>query len=64
MLVSCFVNERSKSGLLESDHMWNFLMDNLNPSNPHMETLLNSKVYALSTDLEEATDYGNPSVSA
>jgi len=29
-----------------------------------MDTLLNERVYALSTDLEEATDFGNPSVSA
>lgn len=44
--------------------MWNFLMDNLNTSNSLLTDItLDGSVLGLSTDLEEATDYGNPYVA-
>jgi len=40
--------------------MWNFLMDNLNPGNPAAGSInYEAPLYGLSTDLEEATDFGN-----
>jgi hypothetical protein len=53
----------AKSGMKDSRHLWNFLTENLNPNCPLFEFNDGAEIFALSTDLEEATDYGNPSVA-
>lgn len=53
-----------RSGMTADRHLWNFLHRDLHPQNPGgWEHLSNGQVYALSTDLETATDYGNKSVA-
>jgi hypothetical protein len=52
-----------KSGLKADRHLWRFLTDVLNPQNKEWEELIDKQVYALSTDLSEATDWGNKSVA-
>jgi hypothetical protein len=54
----------SRSGMSSSRHLWNFLRYNLDPTNILVESLFveGSRTWCLSTDLSEATDYGNISV--
>jgi len=52
-----------RSGLKASRHLWNFLRDNLSPQNLAWEDLSGGRVYALSTDEETATDFGDLRVS-
>jgi len=52
-----------KSGLKADRHLWRFLTDVLNPQNLEWGELVDNQVYALSTDLSEATDYGNRNVA-
>jgi hypothetical protein len=53
-----------KSGLKADRHLWRFLTDVLNPQNTEWGELINNNtVYALSTDLSEATDFGNKDVA-
>jgi len=52
-----------RSGLKADRHLWRFLTDVLNPQNKEWENLINDNVYSLSTDLSEATDWGNFSVA-
>jgi hypothetical protein len=48
-----------RSGLRADRHLWRFLQDNLNPQNTAWGNLTEGQVFALSTDLSEATDFGN-----
>jgi hypothetical protein len=48
-----------RSGLRADRHLWRFLQDNLNPQNTLWGKLEEGNIFALSTDLEEATDFGN-----
>jgi glutamate dehydrogenase/leucine dehydrogenase len=61
--MMCF--EETESGLFDSEHMWNFAHDTLNHSNERVTNLFKGKgkVYGGSTDLSEATDYGNIKVA-
>jgi hypothetical protein len=52
-----------KSGLKADRHLWRFLTDVLNPQNTDWGELVDHHVYALSTDLSEATDFGNKNVA-
>jgi hypothetical protein len=52
-----------KSGLKADRHLWRFLTDVLNPQNTEWGDLIGKHVYALSTDLSEATDFGNRDVA-
>jgi hypothetical protein len=52
-----------KSGLKADRHLWRFLTDVLNPQNTEWGDLIGERVYALSTDLSEATDFGNRDVA-
>jgi len=52
-----------RSGLKADRHLWRFLTDVLNPQNTDWGELIDHHVYALSTDLSEATDYGNRNVA-
>jgi len=52
-----------KSGLKADRHLWRFLTDVLNPQGKEWGELVDHNVYALSTDLSEATDWGNRSVA-
>jgi len=52
-----------RSGLKADRHLWRFLTDTLNPQNTEWGELIDKEVYALSTDLSEATDWGNKSVA-
>jgi hypothetical protein len=57
----CNYRAESKHGLFSTDHMWKFYEEHLNSSNNKFcELLTGQPIYGLSTDLEEATDYGNP----
>ena len=58
-----------KSGMTSTRHMWNFVSSNLDPSSPESSNLWipryqreDGLLWALSTDLETATDYANPTV--
>lgn len=53
-----------RSGMKADRHLWNFVHKDLHPQNPGAwEHLSNGEVFALSTDLETATDFGNKSVA-
>jgi len=52
-----------QSGLRADRHLWRFLQQTLNPQNENWDTLQEGNVYALSTDLSEATDFGNKDVA-
>jgi hypothetical protein len=52
-----------KSGLKADRHLWRFLTDVLNPQNKEWGELIDGNVYALSTDLSEATDWGNRDIA-
>jgi hypothetical protein len=52
-----------KSGLKADRHLWRFLTDVLNPQNKEWGELIDGNVYSLSTDLSEATDWGNKNVA-
>jgi hypothetical protein len=53
-----------RSGMTATRHLWKFLDENLHPKNGLWNYLPgNQEIWALSSDLEEATDYGNPSVA-
>jgi len=52
-----------KSGLKADRHLWRFLTDVLNPQGKEWGELIDGHVYALSTDLSEATDWGNRDVA-
>jgi len=60
-------DQRAVTGLRGSRNLWEFLKKDLDPQEILWEEISpeeeSSPVYALSTDLEEATDYGNPSVA-
>jgi hypothetical protein len=53
--------EETESGLFDSEHMWNFAHDGLHHSKDSVGELFRKerKIYGGSTDLSEATDYGN-----
>jgi hypothetical protein len=53
-----------RSGLKADRHLWRFLSRVLNPQNVAWEDLIDNQVHALSTDLSEATDWGNKSVAS
>jgi len=59
----CLTARQVRSGLKADRHLWRFLTDVLNPQNKDWEELINDNVYALSTDLSEATDWGDHSVA-
>jgi len=48
-----------RSGLRSDRHLWRFLQSSLNPQNESWEHLTEGEVYGLSTDLSQATDFGN-----
>jgi hypothetical protein len=48
-----------QSGLRADRHLWRFLQQNLNPQSENWEKLDEGQVFSLSTDLSEATDFGN-----
>jgi len=52
-----------RSGLTADRHLWRFLTDVLNPQNKDWGSLIDENVYSLSTDLSEATDWGNRAVA-
>lgn len=54
-----------RSGLVGSRHLWSLLTEDLHPQNPVWGELCTpgSRVFAFCSDLEEATDFGNPSVA-
>jgi hypothetical protein len=52
-----------RSGLKADRHLWRFLSRVLNPQNVAWENLIDGQVNALSTDLSEATDWGNKDVA-
>jgi len=52
-----------QSGLRADRHLWRFLQQNLNPQSENWEKLDEGQVFALSTDLSEATDFGNKEFS-
>jgi len=58
---------RARSGMKGTRHLWDFLWKNLHPQNSILGDLeregKNLPVYALSLDLETATDFGNPEVA-
>jgi hypothetical protein len=50
-----------RSGLRADRHLWRFLQDTLNPQNEAWQYLEEDQIFAVSTDLEQSTDYGNRS---
>jgi hypothetical protein len=61
MMKKCNPFPEARHGLTDTDHMWNFFSEHLHPSNPKSGLLFSrGPVYGISTDLEEATDFGNP----
>jgi hypothetical protein len=52
-----------RSGLKADRHLWRFLSKVLNPQDVAWENLVENEVYALSTDLSEATDWGHKGVA-
>lgn len=52
-----------RSGLHADRHLWKFLREVLNPQDVGWSGLVDHQVWALSTDLAEATDFGNLSVA-
>jgi len=59
----CLRDRAVISGLTSTDHLWNFLKKDLNNNDPIWESLRGPHIWALSSDLSEATDYGNISVA-
>jgi hypothetical protein len=59
----CLTARQVRSGLKADRHLWRFLTDVLNPQNKQWEDLMDDNIYALSTDLSEATDWGHHSVA-
>jgi hypothetical protein len=63
MFQRCLTSKHVRSGLKADRHLWRFLQQTLNPQNVAWEDLIENHVLALSTDLSEATDWGNLSVA-
>jgi hypothetical protein len=62
--MPCIRNRFTDSGLSSNRHMWNFMSTSLGPESKgwsNMDSL--AQKFGLSTDLSEATDYGNISVA-
>jgi len=59
----CLRGRAIRSGLKADRHLWRFIQETLNPQNLSWQTVIEDRVYALSTDLSEATDWGNRSVA-
>jgi len=54
--------EHLRGGLTADRHLWSFMKKTMDNDSLSWQ-YLSGTVYGLSTDLEEATDYGNPSVA-
>jgi len=52
-----------RSGLKADRHLWRFMQETLNPHNVSWQKIIDDNVFALSTDLSEATDWGHRSVA-
>jgi len=64
MFQGCLKSRGVLGGLTKDRHLWRFLADGLNPQSFLWEHLAQDReVFALSTDLSEATDYGNRTVA-
>lgn len=59
----CLTAKQVRSGLKADRHLWRFLTDVLNPQNKDWGELIDQNVYGLSTDLSEATDWGDHGVA-
>jgi len=63
LFAPCMTWTRVRSGMRADRHLWNVCQKMLHPQEKFWGDMRDyAPVYALSTDLEEATDYGNPSV--
>jgi len=60
----CLRSKHVRSGLKADRHLWRFLQETLNPQNVAWGDLIDNQVYALSTDLSEATDWGHKGVAS
>jgi hypothetical protein len=54
--------QEALSGVSKERHLWNLVWKDLNPNDIGSDIFSGNEMYALSTDLESATDYGNISV--
>jgi hypothetical protein len=65
LLKGCIPFKEAKYGLESTDHMWKFWTETLHPNDKSVKDILDKsyQVFALSTDLEECTDYGNPTLA-
>jgi len=67
LVAPTLVSRSVRSGMKSSRHLWNFLRDNLNPQENSWQKLGREfddlTIFALSTDEETATDYGDLHVS-
>jgi hypothetical protein len=67
LVAPTLVSRSVRSGLKSSRHLWNFLRDNLNPQENSWQELGREfddlTIFALSTDEETSTDYGDLNVS-
>nr|UVX28911.1 MAG: RNA dependent RNA polymerase [Ustilaginoidea virens narna-like virus 3] len=59
----CLRSKDIRSGLKADRHLWRFLQETLNPQKSGWENLTEGSVWALSTDLSEATDWGSKPVA-
>jgi len=57
------VGAHLRSGLRADRHLWSFMKKTMDNDSTSWSHLTNGEVWGLSTDLEEATDYGNPTVA-
>ena len=56
----------TRSGMRMTRHLWNFMFRDLSPAGEYLERVLRPgcEVFALSSDLETSTDYGNIAVAS
>jgi len=65
MYQATLQHKHVKSGLKADRHLWRFVQKVLNPQSAEWQHLPEgATIYALSTDLSEATDFGNLTVSS
>jgi len=58
-LVPGVLSDETFSGLRLDKHLWRFLHTSMSPESPSWDGFTGQEVWAFSTDLSEATDYGN-----
>jgi hypothetical protein len=63
MLTPALTCPHVVGGLKASRNLWNFLKEDLDPTDTLWGELTPYSIYGVSCDLEEATDYGNMSVA-